>query len=107
MSKFVEIAISNSKEETTKQQAESVQPILKARIEARIKAQEAEIIECKIFLEQAEEHVIVARGYVTKNAEEYIQNVFDVMTNRDTFAADLEEAETLLTELADIVKVFA
>lgn len=107
MSKFVEIAVQNSKEETTKQQAESVQPVLKARIEARVKAQEAEIIECKIALEQAEVAVNDARGFVTKNAESYIQNIFHAMTNRDSYAADLEEATTLLTDLEDITSVFA
>lgn len=107
MSKFVDIAVKNSKESTTKQQAESVQPILKARIEARVKSQEAEIIEYKIALSQAEEQVTAAKGYVTKNAEEYVMNIFDTMTEREDAAEALLVAETLLDELISITTVFA
>ena len=106
-SKFVEIAVKNSKEETAKQVAERTQPILRAKLDSKVKAQEAVIIEAEIQLQEADEAVENAQGYVTTNVDTYLKNLFAEMTERDLIAEDLSQASSLLEELQDTLKVFA
>lgn len=106
MSKFVETAVANSKEKTAKEQAEKAQPVLKAMIEAKAKAQEAKIIGLKASLTEADASVEKAQGTVTTDADYYLETVFARMTSRDNVAEDLKVAETTLDEINDTLKVF-
>jgi chaperonin cofactor prefoldin len=106
MSKFVEIAVKNSTEETAKQKAERIQPILKSKLEAKLKAQEAVIIEKEIELKEAEEIVEKSTGTMTTNPDFYLNEVFVAMQNRDEIAAQLAEAEALLDEMTELLRIF-
>jgi Holliday junction resolvase RusA-like endonuclease len=106
MSKFVTIAVANSKEETAKEVALATQPVLKAKLEAKIQAQKAVIIEKAISLKEADKEVEKATGFVTKNVDNYLERLFDAMTYRDEIAEDHKQAETLLEELEETLKVF-
>jgi len=107
MSKFVEIAVKNSKEETAKISAEKVQPIIKAKIEAKTQAQKAIIIEKEIEVTEAESAVEKAQGFVTTDVDDYLEQLFEAFTDRDELAEDLKQAQSLLTELEATLEVFA
>ena len=106
MSKFVELAVANNKEETAKIRAEKAQPILKARVEAKIKAQEAVILEQRVNFNEAEASVKQAQGYITTNVDNFLEGILDIMTIRDEAAEELKEAERLLEDLENILKIF-
>jgi len=107
MSKFVEIAVKNSKEETAREVAVKAQPVLKAKIQAKVQAQKAVIIEKEIELDEANSSVEKAQGYVTTDVDNYLTRLFDEMTDRDEVAEDLAQAQSLLEELEETSKVFA
>jgi len=108
MSKYVELVVKNAKEEgDVKKQAEQYGAILASKVEAQIKAQEAQIIEKTIELNQAEEDVVKAQITLTKHVDTYLGGVKKAWEVRDIAAEDLQVANDNLDKLKELFKIFS
>lgn len=105
MCKFVEQAVKNNEDKTTKQVAEEVMPILKANLEAMASAQRGVRIKAESTFKTRESEVNSAIGYITEDAELYANNIIRAETRRDEAAEDLLEAQALEDKLNEMVKV--
>lgn len=103
MSKFIDQAVNNSKDETIADRAAKTQPILKANLTALMFAQKSVVMETRSALVELEEEAEKAVGYVTKDAEAYFHNLTNAETRRDQAAEDLKEAEALEEKLQEMI----
>lgn len=104
MCNFVEQAVKNNEDKTTKQVAEEVMPILKANLEAMASAQRAVVIKNESKLKSREREVATSIGYITENAELYVNNIINAERYRDQAAENLLEAQALEDKLNEMVK---
>lgn len=108
MSKYVDLAVKNAKEEQdVKAQAEQCGAILSSRIEGQIKYQEADIVEKTFLFKEAEDNVLKAQSFLTKNVDSYLSGYKAAVSRRDVAAEELQLAQDNLDSLKELMKIFS
>lgn len=81
-------------------------PILKSKMEAKVKALEAQELEAQAYLQEAEEVVEQAIAYVTKDVDVWISKVRSAEENRDTYSLRLESIGRSIEWHKDQISLF-
>jgi len=107
MTKYEQLAITANKVIDVETAAAKIVPVLKARLEAVVKSQEADIMGLQSDLTEAEDLVDIQRGYLTSDVEEYLLALNTAKDVRDLIAEDLNVANEGLEELQEELKNFS
>ncbi len=106
MSKYTDLAIKVNQVEDVKTKAEKSAPILAAKLNAVVSSQTAKVMESEAVLQEAEQAVEKARGYITTDAQRWLEGLNRAKTARDQAAEELNVAQEYLDELKEEAKLF-
>ena len=103
--KYVSYVEQSQKDKSAKEKAKEVQPILLAKLRAKMASLDAQIMEKEAKVKGLELEVEVAYGYVTTDIDAYVSTILNAKHKLKQLEDEIEELEELKEDLIDIMTI--